>query len=110
MHTLLQLNRYFDAHKPWALAKDASGAAAVYLCWRSVGAGQGQLDAVLYTTLETLRVCGILLQPVMPGTMSALLDRLGAPPAHRTRAHAAFGSRAGTPLGPAAGHLFKKFS
>jgi methionyl-tRNA synthetase len=41
--------------------------------------------------LETLRVCGILLQPFMPDTATKLLDALDALPAERTWAHATFG-------------------
>ena len=74
------------------------------------GAAQDQLDAVLYCTLETLRVCGILLQPIMPRATAALLDRLNTPHTHRTCDHAIFGCAAGTPLGPSKGHLFRKFN
>ena len=44
--------------------------------------------------LETLRQCGILLQPIMPGKATSLLDLLGVSPSERTLAHATFGSSA----------------
>ncbi|KAH9854937.1 tRNA synthetases class I (M)-domain-containing protein [Lenzites betulinus] len=40
---------------------------------------------------ETLRVCGILLQPFMPGKATLLLDSLAVPEAQRTLSDAAFG-------------------
>jgi methionyl-tRNA synthetase len=36
------------------------------------------------TSLETLRIAGICLQPIMPGTTSRLLDALGVKPEERT--------------------------
>ena len=41
--------------------------------------------------LETLRQCGILLQPIMPDKAALLLDGLGVPASQRTLADAAFG-------------------
>lgn len=38
---------------------------------------QGQLDCVIYLCAESLRICGILLQPYMPAKMKQLLDMLG---------------------------------
>ncbi|KAL7282709.1 hypothetical protein ACG7TL_004183 [Trametes sanguinea] len=40
---------------------------------------------------ETLRQCGILLQPIMPEKTTVLLDALGVPTTQRTLADAAFG-------------------
>lgn len=41
--------------------------------------------------LETLRQSAILLQPIMPGKATLLLDSLGVPAAHRTLVDAALG-------------------
>lgn len=38
---------------------------------------QEQLDRVIYHCAESLRICGILLQPYMPAKMKQLLDMLG---------------------------------
>lgn len=38
---------------------------------------QEQLDCVIYSCAESLRICGILLQPYMPAKMKQLLDMLG---------------------------------
>ncbi len=42
---------------------------------------------VLYTTIETLRIAAILLQPVMPAAMSKLLDLLAVCRAANVRRH-----------------------
>lgn len=38
---------------------------------------QVKLDRIVFLCAEALRVCGILLQPYMPGKMEMLLDMLG---------------------------------
>ena len=38
---------------------------------------QEQLDCIIYLCAESLRICGILLQPYMPAKMKQLLDMLG---------------------------------
>jgi methionyl-tRNA synthetase len=57
------LNRYVADSEPWKLAKD-EGAAA-------------ELDVVLYTLAEGLRVTSVLLAPWMPATADRLLAALG---------------------------------
>lgn len=54
-------NNFFETLRPWELRKSGDIAA---------------LDAALGVTLETLRVCGILLQPVVPALSGQLLDKL----------------------------------
>lgn len=51
--------------KPWELKKNPE-------C-------QKELDVVLHLTLETLRICSIILQPIIPGLASKLLDKLQVP-------------------------------
>ena len=58
-----ETNRYFANAEPWKLAKS----------------DPARMRLVLYVTIEALRVCAILLQPVMPGSMGKLLDLLGVP-------------------------------
>ncbi|MEX1141224.1 MAG: methionine--tRNA ligase [Thermoleophilaceae bacterium] len=57
------LNRFVTEREPWKLAKD-DGAAA-------------ELDQVLYTLAEGLRVVSVLLHPWMPDTSVRLLAALG---------------------------------
>jgi methionyl-tRNA synthetase len=60
-----RLNRYVEEQAPWQLAKDDAGAA--------------DLDRVLRTLSEGLRVLTVLLAPYLPDTADKLLGALGAP-------------------------------
>ena len=64
-------NRYFANSEPWKLAKS----------------DPAQMRLVLYVTIETLRIAGILLQPVLPAAMAKLLDLLAI--SHEARDFAA---------------------
>ena len=61
-----------------------------------------KLDGIIYLCAESLRICGILLQPYMPSKMEQLLDQLGVAPSRRTFQDVEFGSDKtyGTPLTP----------
>jgi methionyl-tRNA synthetase len=74
-----RLNRYVEEQAPWTLAKDPDRAA--------------DLDSVLRTLAEGLRVVAVLLAPWIPGSAEKLLAALGAP--DLSLASAGFGS--GTP-------------
>src|SRR3954468_14109536 len=58
-----RLNQYVQDRAPWKLAKDDSAAA--------------ELDTVLYTLAEGLRVAAVLSDPVLPNTSERLLAALG---------------------------------
>ena len=60
-----RLNRYVEEQAPWTLAKDEARAA--------------DLDRVLRSLVEGLRVVGVLLAPWIPGASEKLLTALGAP-------------------------------
>ncbi len=55
-----EANRYFAGQEPWKLSKT----------------DPARRDAVLFTTIETLRVIGILCQPFIPEAAGKLLDLL----------------------------------
>jgi methionyl-tRNA synthetase len=57
-------NKYIDENEPWKLAKDE--------------ANKPRLARVLYNLLETVRICGGLLQPFMPATSAEIMQRIGA--------------------------------
>ena len=63
---------------------------------------EAKLDGIIYLCAESLRICGILLQPYMPSKMQQLLDQLGVDPGKRMLRDAEFGSDMtfGTPLIP----------
>ncbi len=60
-----RLNRYVEEQAPWTLAKDPDRAA--------------ELDRVLASLAEGLRVIAVLLHPWLPESSGKLLDALGAP-------------------------------
>ncbi|HWX87053.1 MAG TPA: methionine--tRNA ligase, partial [Solirubrobacteraceae bacterium] len=60
-----RLNRYVEERAPWQLAKETARAA--------------ELDRVLATLAEGLRVVSVLLHPYLPGATAKLLAALGAP-------------------------------
>lgn len=62
MGVLTETNKYFSDSAPWNLFK--------------TDAEKGK--EVLYMTLESLRLCAVLLQPVMPTKMRELLTALGS--------------------------------
>ncbi len=70
-----RLNRYVEEQAPWRLAKDPDRAS--------------DLDRVLATLAEGVRVVSVLLHPYLPQSTARLLDALGAP--DTTLAGAAFG-------------------
>ncbi|MCC7007305.1 MAG: methionine--tRNA ligase [Acidobacteria bacterium] len=57
-------NEYIAASEPWALAKQGR---------------DRDLDRVLWTSAEALRIAAVLLSPVMPGSCQTILERIGAP-------------------------------
>ena len=63
MACLHKCNEFVHRHEPWKLAKNPDE--------------KPWLDTIIHVTMETLRVSGILLQPVIPKMASKLLDRLG---------------------------------
>ncbi len=64
-----RLNRYIEQNAPWALAKQATG--------------QAQLQTVLYTAAEGLRLVALHLSSFLPQTAEEIDRRLGLPPEAR---------------------------
>jgi methionyl-tRNA synthetase len=78
-----RLNRYVEERAPWTLAKDDAQA--------------GELDVVLASLAEGVRVVSVLLLPYMPTSAARLLDALGAD--DHTLASARFGAGRAGPIG-----------
>ena len=74
-----EANRYFANAEPWKLAKT----------------DPARMRLVLYVTVEALRVVAILLQPIMPASMTALLDLIAVAPEARAFAALDAGAEAG---------------
>ena len=83
---LRALNQYTTENAPWKLVKDDAE----------------RLKTVLYIIMEGVRVCTLLLSPVLADTAVKILDQLGVPLQQRNGLAALrFGViAAGTPLGP----------
>ncbi len=64
-------NKYIDENAPWVLAKDME-------------ANGARLAAVMYDLLETIRICGVLLQPFMPDSCVKIFTQIGAAEELRT--------------------------
>jgi len=75
--TIYMVNKYFHENAPWQLGKTDDE--------------QVRLQTVLFYTIESVRIAGILLQPVMPRKMAELLDKVGVRASERTFDHARFG-------------------
>ena len=81
IETLYITNKYWDSRTPWKLAKSTSES------------DQTKLHNTLYVVFETIRVCGILLSPVMPIVMGRLLDGLAVEMGERAWVNARVGGR-----------------
>jgi methionyl-tRNA synthetase len=53
---------------------------------------QREVKIIIYYAAESMRICGILLQPFMPTKMKQMLDMLGVDDAKRSYRYAAFGT------------------
>lgn len=61
--------------------------------WRYKDDGnKAQLNRIIYLCVESIRICGILLQPYMPGKINQLMEMLGVAPDARKFENAIPGS------------------
>ena len=63
MTALRRANKYIDETTPWVLAKDENG--------------RERLQTVIYNLLEAIRICAVLLQPIIPETSDKIFAQLG---------------------------------
>lgn len=61
IEVLHSANKFFETTKPWELKQPNE---------------IRQLEAIFAVTMETLRICGIILQPIIPYICKILLDKL----------------------------------
>ncbi|CAG8717871.1 20580_t:CDS:1, partial [Dentiscutata erythropus] len=71
-------NKHFTDNEPWNLVKDPDK--------------QEILNRVLFFAVETARISGILLQPIMPTKMNELLDMIGVSNEERKWKHSRLGN------------------
>ena len=96
MSQLRDTNAFVQHHKPWELKNSADR--------------QEELSGILSIPLETLRITALLLQPIVPGLASQILDRLNVPTERRSFADtgSCVESTAPRPLGPDMGNVFPR--
>lgn len=76
------INRHFATEAPWTfIPKKPADRAA--LPAEELQARLNRLSTTVYLALEAIRVAGLLLHPVMPGTMESLMQHLKIPQEHR---------------------------
>lgn len=77
---LAQTNRYLTRHEVWRKVNDPN---------ENV---QRDIKIIIYYAAESMRICGILLQPFMPAKMKRMLDMLGVNDEKRTYRYAEYGT------------------
>lgn len=70
------LNRYFTRSAPWTLVKEKNPPAN---CNLSPEQREMRLRLILNLVLEGIRICAVLLQPIIPQSASQILDKLSVP-------------------------------
>jgi methionyl-tRNA synthetase len=84
--TVGEINGYLERTAPWQRAKEGA---------------DDRVSAILYTAAEALRLCAVLLQPVMPARIAELWRRLGWSPPASLRDGLSWGQlRPGAAVGP----------
>ncbi|XP_068153424.1 LOW QUALITY PROTEIN: methionine--tRNA ligase, mitochondrial [Drosophila tropicalis] len=68
MATLHAANNFFESSKPWELKG---------------GINAQRLETIIGMTMDALRLCGIVLQPIIPQLATQLLDKLSLPGSQR---------------------------
>ncbi len=93
---LHRTNSFLQLHKPWEVKKQPEQSH-----W---------LNCILSVTIETLRVCGILLQPITPTLCDKLLSRISVPVTERMWHHSkeTFSSTQTKSLGENTGQLLPR--
>ncbi|GAB1599413.1 methionine--tRNA ligase, mitochondrial-like [Argonauta hians] len=92
--TLRWSNALMQHHKPWELVKHSDQ--------------KKHLETLLHITMETLRICSLLLLPVIPRLSSKLLNRLGIPLENQTWDQVCSSPKTEQPLGKDSSVLFKR--
>ncbi len=64
MNIARRSNKYIDETMPWSLAKDESL--------------KSRLGTVMYNLIEAIRICAVVLSPIMPQTSEKIFSQIGA--------------------------------
>ncbi|KAI5271446.1 hypothetical protein E4T47_05202 [Aureobasidium subglaciale] len=91
MKNIYAANAFLQAQAPWDIAARLKKGEAVRNTHSNEDA-ERQMDYIIYLCTETLRLAGIMLQPVMPSKAKQLLDMLGVAEDKRSFADAQLGA------------------
>lgn len=82
--TLHAANNFFETARPWELKRPiaAGGTDADAANTRNIENFE-RLETIIAMTMDTLRICGIVLQPIVPQLCGKLLDKLAVPQEQR---------------------------
>ncbi|KAL8672959.1 MAG: hypothetical protein Q9168_002592 [Polycauliona sp. 1 TL-2023] len=88
-----QTNKYMQKASPWDLAAHTDRHGVVRkLIHVQLDQHIEKVDSIIYLCAESIRICGILLQPVMPQRMKHLLDLMGVDEGRRMFKDTALGA------------------
>lgn len=79
MSTLHAANSFFETSRPWELKLKTLTEERITIPMPKCDENALRLETIISMTMDTLRVCGIVLQPLLPLMSSRLLDKLGVP-------------------------------
>ncbi|XP_013097578.2 methionine--tRNA ligase, mitochondrial [Stomoxys calcitrans] len=80
MSTLHAANSFFETSRPWELKlKTVTEPAKPSIVHRAADENALKLETIMAMTMDTLRLCGIALQPILPAMSTRLLDKLSVP-------------------------------
>lgn len=81
MSTLHAANSFFETSRPWELKLKTvcEPVKRVILTQSPTDENALRLETIMAMTMDTLRLCGIVLQPILPGISTQLLDKLSVP-------------------------------
>lgn len=81
MSTLHAANSFFETSRPWELKLKTitENTKKIKIPMPQCDENDLRLETIMAMTMDTLRLCGIVLQPMLPQMSSRLLDKLGVP-------------------------------
>ncbi|XP_037824487.1 methionine--tRNA ligase, mitochondrial-like, partial [Lucilia sericata] len=81
MSTLHAANSFFETSRPWELKLKTitEDSKRIKIPLPQCDENALRLETIMAMTMDTLRLCGIVLQPLLPQLSTRLLDKLGVP-------------------------------